>query len=378
MTDIRVSHVITGLDTGGAEMMLVKLLTQTRNTLDSRVIALSSRSGSIAERIERLGVPLERLDIRSFTHLPRGIIKFASLLVRHPADVVQSWMYHANLLTSATTLLLPERPVVWNVRASLPRKGQEKAGTARVIGAGRLLGWHPRKIVYNSQAAALQHATIGYPRGKSVVIPNGFDTEEFKPDPEARSSTRRELGVDDAHFLIGHVGRFHPMKDHATFLRAFGELSRTNGLARAVMVGAEVSEDNSELTKMIADGGFGTTVRLMGERSDIARIMPALDLFVSSSSRQEGFSNVLGEAMACGVPCVATDVGDASLIVAGSGSVVPVGDAGALAAAMSRVLDLDVESRGDLARRARDSIIARYSMSAIAASYVELYSAMRQ
>jgi len=224
-----------------------------------------------------------------------------------------------------------------------------------------------------SESAGALHAAVGYAADKIVFIPNGFDLEAFRPDPAARGAVRRELGIPDAAPLIGLVGRFDPQKDHAMFLQAAAHLGGLRPDANFLLCGDHVDWANPELAAEIALAGIRDRCYLLGRRSDMPRIQASLDIATSSSAYGKAFSNAIGEAIAAGIPCVVTDVGDSAAIVAPTGRVVPTRDPGALARTWQSLLELAPERRGALGAAARDRIGRHLSLAAIAARYAALY-----
>ena len=206
----------------------------------------------------------------------------------------------------------------------------EKKLTAAVIKACALLSKRASQIIFVSRASQLQHQPLGYWIERSCVIPNGINVSDFVASTESRSSLRSELGLAADTLLIGTMGRYHPMKDHANFLQAAALLSKDYPQANFVIIGHSINDQNAELLGIIRDRGLMHQTHLLGERDDIPRIAAALDIF-SLSSYSESCPNVIGEAMACEVSCAVTDVGDASLIVGDTGRVVPSRDPRALA-----------------------------------------------
>jgi glycosyltransferase involved in cell wall biosynthesis len=228
-------------------------------------------------------------------------------------------------------------------------------------------------IIYNSHTSARQHEALGYLPGKRAIIPNGFDCKLFRPDADARSKVRKELGIAEQNVLIGLIARDHPMKDHIGFLRAAGQVLRSCPEARFLLAGAGVNDHNLALGKAIAEEGLKGTVFLLGERSDTERLNAALDIACSASAWGEGFSNSIGEAMACGVPCVVTDIGDSALLVGGTGCAVAARDPGALAAAILDLATAGGERRRHLGERARSRIQEEFSLPSIVQRYEGLY-----
>jgi glycosyltransferase involved in cell wall biosynthesis len=295
-----------------------------------------------------------------------------ALIRREQPALLQTWMYHADLLGSIATRVGPPVPVIWGIRRSALDPLLLKPAT---YAAGKLCaamsGWLPAPIVCCSETALEGHVRKGYRRGRMSVIPNGFDVARFQPDPMARTALRDELGLAAEAQLVGLAGRFDPQKDHRSFVRAAGILAQRSP-AHFLMCGSGVDRDNRELARWLRAAGCAERVHLLGLRRDMPRIIAALDIAVSSSI-SEGFPNVVGEAMACAVPCVVTDVGDSARIVDDTGWVVPPADPPALAAAIAEVLALSTAARTACGERARRRIAAHYSVTAVAARYGALY-----
>jgi len=303
-------HIITGLNTGGAERALYALLAGgLADRFTCAVLSLSDE-GTMGAPIHALGVPVYSLGMRPGLPGPRTVLRLRSLMQQLQPDVVQGWMYHGNLAASLATHLAPNQPALaWNVRQCLYDLANEKPLTRQVIRANRLLSRRPDAIVYNSKLSRKQHELFGFSAGRGAIIPNGFDVDLLKPDPVVGVAIRRELGLPTGVPVVGHVARFHPMKDHAGFLRAAVEVARRLPQVQFLLVGRDVSPDNPALSGVIPTDILPRFV-FCGERRDATRLMQAMDVLCSSSAWGEGFPNVLGEAMACGVPCVTTDVGE--------------------------------------------------------------------
>jgi glycosyltransferase involved in cell wall biosynthesis len=370
---IRVTHVIAGLELGGAEMMLYKLLRATdRSRFDCTVVSLSTL-GPLAARIATLGVPVSalgmsrgRLEIRPLGRLAR------SLSARRP-DVVHTWMYHADLLGGALARVSSDAKVIWGVRGSLDPRLSKRSSRLTARGCALTSRWLPDRIVSCSELLAEMHVGLGYPRERMTVIPNGFDLSWFRQERALRVQGRRLLGVSERELLVGIVGRNDPQKDHRTFVRAAAELARARADVRFVMCGPGIDPSNAELVGLLAQAGVDERCLLMGAVDDPRGVFNALDVLVCSSAFGEGFPNVLGEAMACGVPCVTTDVGDAAMIVADTGRVVAVGDWRALAREVLAVLELEPSERDAVGRRARARIERDFALDGVAARFQALY-----
>lgn len=371
---IRITHLITGLNTGGAEMMLYKVLTQmNRDAFRAEVISLIE-IGALGEKIARLGIRVRSLHMRPGIPDLRALWRLVRMLKEEPPDVIQTWMYHANLMGGFAAKMAGDIPLVWGIHHSNFDPQKSKRRTVWTMKAAALLSSRiPRGIICCGEAPRRVHIQAGYDAKKITVIPNGFDLVNFRPDPTARISVRRELGIPIEAPIIGLVARFHPKKDHQTFVEATGLLHQTRPDAHFVLCGDGISSENQELTAWIEQAGIRNRTKLLGVRNDMPRLMAAFDIVTSSSSYGEGFPIVLGEAMACGVPCVATDVGDSALILGATGRVVPAQKPISLASAWSEMLGIGLEQRSGLGQAARRRIEQYFSLPMIVRRYENLY-----
>lgn len=372
---MRVLHIITGLATGGAETMLRKLLSgMDGRQFEAHVVSLG-QGGRLAEEIRSLGIPVTELGMASGRPSLGAALALCRLARQFRPQIIQGWMYHGNLAAwLAWHAAGRKAALVWNIRQSLEDLAWEKAGTRAVIRFCARRSAGVSRILYNSETSRLQHEAIGYPSARGMTIPNGFETEIFRPDPEAGLRLRAELKLPDEALLIGLVARYHPMKDHRNFLEASALLSARNPLAHFVLAGREVDDNNVELRDQVSRLGLAGKVFLLGERRDVPALMAGFDVVATSSSNSEGFPNVIGEAMSCGVPCVVTDVGDSAHIVGDTGFVVPPADASALAQAWFELLSMAPEKRLALGERARQRVLQLYSLAQTARRYEALYA----
>jgi len=373
---IRLAHVITGLSTGGAQTALLRLLSRMdRERFEPRVYSLSSWTGPIENEIRALGIPVTVLGMRSAIPNPFAVLELSRCLRLQRADVVQTWMYHADLVGGiAAKIASPRTPVIWGIRNG---NLNPKAINARTLYVARMCArmstWLPRVIVSCGYAASDMHSAIGYSRRKISVIPNGFELQVFRPDPDARQRVRAELGISATATLVGSVGRFHPDKDPKNFVEAAARLHRQLPDVQFLLCGKGFSADNIELAHWVESAKLNGTIRLLGERRDVPRVLAALDVAISPS-RAEAFPNTVGEAMACGVPCVVTDVGDSAYIVGETGRVVPPQDPAALADGLNALLRGGSERLRALGLEARRRIEETFSIERMIRSYEETYT----
>jgi glycosyltransferase involved in cell wall biosynthesis len=370
---IRLIHVIAGLELGGAQITLYRLLSGLdRSTFECQVISLTD-IGPMGERIRRLGVPVRALGMRPGVPNPRGLVILAHWFRRGRPDVIQTWMYHSDLIGGLAAKLAGRGRVVWGVHyGSLDRGSINRHTMWSARTCSWWSGWLPQRIVCASEASRRWHTGFGYPARKMVVIPNGFDMEQFHPDDEARFSVRGELSVSPDTPLVGLMARFDLQKDHRNFVQAAARVHASRPDVHFLLCGIGIHWDNQELAGWIDAAGLRQCFHLLGEREDMPHLTAALDI-ATLSSTAEGFGAVIAEAMACGVPCACTDVGDLAELVGETGKVVPPANPQALAEAMTELLALDREQRVRLGLAARRRVQERYPLSSVVLRYQSLY-----
>lgn len=325
----KVVHIITGLNDGGAEGVLTRLC-QHSEQVEHVVISLMDE-GKYGPLLSQSGVTVHCLGMNPGIPSVVRLFRLVRLIRWEQPDVVQTWMYHADLLGGIAARLAGVRSVFWGIRHSTLEKGKSKRSTIIIARLCALLSsWVPSKIICCANKAQDVHAEIGYSARKLRVIPNGYDLSRFRSDAAAGAEVRAELGLGSNNFIIGNVGRFDPLKDHSNLLEALARVAECRIPFRCLLVGKGLSPDNVGLVKHIGALDLQDNVVLVGQRSDVPAIMSALDLHVLSSL-SEGFPNVLAEAMACGTPCVSTDVGDALEILGDQEVCCPARDPRALA-----------------------------------------------
>ena len=372
MAIVSVTHLITTLDVGGAEQMLVKLLRHTdRSRIHSRVVSLAA-AGPLTREIESLGVEVTALNMVPGRISVSAIRRLVALLKSTRPDVLQTWLFHADLVGTVAGRLAGVPAIYWNVRCAELDPQDHSRSLFWVLRALAWLSPSVTGVVVNSEAGRRVSESLGYHPRRWVMIRNGFELDRFAPSEDARASVRAELRIAPDRRLVGLIARWHPMKDHATFLRAAGILRRTRSDVEFVLAGRQVSASNPAVQALIDANGLAGTVHALGERHDIGRLTASLDV-ATCSSYSEAFPNAVGEAMACAVPCVATDVGDCMEVIGDTGLGVPSRDAEALAAAIGRMLDLPNAEWRDRGRRARERVISRYDICDVAAEYARLY-----
>lgn len=370
---MRILHVIAGLSDGGTEAVLYRLLVH--DTADSHHVISLTDEGKYGARLGKAGVQVTTVGMQRGRLTLRGLYKLWRVVQSTRPDVVQTWMYHADLL-GGIAARLARVPVVWGIRNTILDPRRSSRSTIWVAGlCARLSRWLPAKIVVCASAAVSVHKTIGYDAQRMVIIANGYDVSRFSPDVQARRYIRAKWGIPDNVPLLGMVARFDPYKDHSNLVEALARLHARGVRFCGVLIGTGVDTANKTLMHQIALSSLTEKVRLLGPLDDIPAVMNALDLHVLSSSA-EAFPNVLAEAMACGTPCVSTDVGDAAAILGDTGWIAPSGNPTVLADAIETALRAWAHQERWLVRqqRCRQRVCDEYALEKMVGSYRDIWS----
>jgi glycosyltransferase involved in cell wall biosynthesis len=367
---IRICHLITSLDTGGAERSLVNLvMAMNRDEFENEVITLL-KPGPMAQTLTQAGIPVTSMEIDRHRPNPAALLSLIRYLRVKKPTILQTWLYHADFFGTAAALFARPNHLLWNVRSSNIKGPGIPPSTRFLARVLAVLSKWPDAIVINSQDGQRYHDGIGYRPRQWINISNGVDLERFRPHRSEQAMLRTRLGIPADATVIGLVARYHPMKDIETFVRAAARFQQDHENVKFVLCGDCLGPDNGALTDLVRSLGLEKSIVLLGPRSDIELIYPALDVLTLCSTHGEGFPNVLCEAMACDVPCVATDVGDSAEIIGDSGLIVPRRDPQALAGAWHTLL----EERSQLGTESvRSRIAARYSLQRMCARYESLY-----
>lgn len=374
---MRIVHVISNLGIGGAETMLVRLVREHAGKSTTHSVVSFLPGGVYAEVLRELGAEVVELEGQRSLRSAALLRPLGAALACAKPDLVQGWMYHGNVAASLAAMLGYYRaPVLWGIRQTLERLGDNRPLTRGFILAGTALGFHPRRVVYNSTVAAEQHEAYGYPKRKRATIYNGVDTRRFRPSVAARLSARAGLGLAPDAEVVGRVARNDPMKDHATLFKAFERLAARRPRVHLIVVGTGMDTSDRELAQLANLTGAPERVHFLGPQFKLEDLVPAFDVAVSSSRMSEGFQNVLAEAMACGVPAISTDIGEAGTIIGDPARLVPRSNPEALAAAVTTILDLPAEQRREIGRRDRERIEAKFEIGTAAAQFEEVWRAV--
>jgi glycosyltransferase involved in cell wall biosynthesis len=334
------------LSIGGAERQLVILAAGLKRLGYAVKVAVFSGGGALESDLRREKVPIVNLGKSSRWNMPFHYFHLIGLLRQEHPKVLFSYMSLANDWSILVKPWVPATRIIWGVRVSeLNLNDYDWQGRLTYHLEAKLARF-ANQIICNSYEGLSVAVKRGFSSNKIIVIPNGINVDYFRPLRTHREQFRRECGIKKTEKLIGLIARLNPMKDHSTFLQAAGLLARERNDVRFVCVGSGPKSYEAKLRKLAADLGLDNILIWIGSRHDMQFVYNGLDVLTLSSSYGEGFANVIGEAMACGVPCVVTDVGDSALIVDDLGEVVPARDPVELKNGMIRILRrIDKEKR---------------------------------
>lgn len=371
---MKIINIITGLNNGGAEAVLYRLCSHDKSHAHT-VISLMDE-GKYGPLLEEAGVALHCLNMPVGRVTFSGLYQLFKLIRKLKPDVIQTWMYHADLIGGGVARLAGIKNVFWNIRHTTLESAHSKRSTILVAKlCASLSKMIPKGIICCAEKAVEVHGKIGYDTSKMTVIANGYDLSDLRVIPNSQAQLREEVG--DIFPLIGMVGRFDPQKDHFGMLEAFSIVKRAGFPHKLALVGRNLNISNVALLDKIIFLDLKGEVLLLDQRTDIPTIMNSLDLHVLSSSFGEAFPNVLAEAMACGTPCITTDVGDAAFIVGDTGWVVPPKNHEALADEIIIALNesqnnLEVWAARKIACRKR--VVENFSIEKMIKKYHQVWS----
>jgi glycosyltransferase involved in cell wall biosynthesis len=360
----KILFVTTALRTGGAEGMLARLVTAKPRLAEEIIVVSLLPEDDYGEGMRAAGVTVIELGFNRLAGIVLGLVDLARLIGRHKPDIVQGWMYHGDLAALIALKLSGRRKhtrLIWSIRCSDMDLSRYGAGLRVVVKTCALMSGKPDIVTANSAAGLEAHRRLGYRPRRAEVVYNGIDTQAFRPDAAVRAAVRRELGLADDAVVVAHVARVDPMKDHDAFFEAMAKLPDLH----AFVIGRGTEE--------LPDA---PNIHRLGQRHDVPRLLAAADLVVSSSAFGEGFSNAIAEGMACGLPAVTTDVGDARVIVGDTGRIVPPRDPLALAGAIRELAGGDTVARAERGRAARQRIVQHFSLTKAIARFSDVYASL--
>lgn len=356
--------------------MLKRLVQSHRcDPLMQHCVVILTTLGAVGKQLQAEGVEVNAMNMRSPLDVPVTAWRITRLLRDEQPDLVQTWMYHADLLGGLAARVVGLRGVIWGIRTTDVSAGGTPATVFVRWLCARLSRWIPHTIVCAAEASRRAHVALGYCAERMVVVPNGFDLARLQARPEQVAALRSECGFTSDVVVVGTLGRFNAAKNQHDFVRAAGALASKHPTARFLMVGRDCDAANAQLMAWVAATGYSSRFVLIGERSDVPVCLAAMDVFCLSS-RTEGFPNVVGEAMAMRKACVVTDAGDAAYLLGGSGVVVPREDSAALAEGMARLVSLSHAARAEIGARAHARIASEFTMERARERFDALYASV--
>jgi glycosyltransferase involved in cell wall biosynthesis len=364
---MKIVHLITGLGLGGAERQLKALISGgSQESLLQHIVISLKDEGIIGKQLRKEGVQLYCLNLHKSMV---GVWHLYKILRREKPDVLQTWLYHADLMGLIVGKLARIPRIVWNIRCSNMDLSQYQKLTTFVVKTLKTLSRFPDAVVTNSQSGQEFHTKLGYKPRQWIRIPNGIDTDLFQPNPIFRNELRQALDIPEDAIVVGMLGRVDPMKDHPTFLKAMAPLSQSANNLYCVLAGKGTKEATWPI--------IPSNLRRLGLWENAPEFLNSLDILVLSSSFGEGFPNVVGEAMACEIPTITTDVGDAATLVQTPEQIVPPKDVDGLTLALKRLLALSSAERKAIGQKSRQRILNSYSLAIMRQKYGTFYQSLR-
>lgn len=372
----KIVHVIMSLNIGGAELMLKRLVLHShqKEQFEHIVITLTDL-GVMGPELQDRGITVHSLGMKSLTTVPLIFLKLQRLLKKIQPDVVQTWMYHSDLLGGLAAKSLGIEKIIWGVRTTDVSQGPSKLTVHLSKVCAKLSYYIPNTIVCAAHVSKDYHVGIGYDESKMNVIPNGFDVDSIIATDEDRQEVRKQNNLTPDDIVIGSVGRFNRVKNQKLFIDMAAKIVKTMPDIKFMIVGRDNNKENEELMSWISSYSLQNNFRLLGQSNEVPKCLKAMDVFCLHS-KTEGFPNVLVEAMAIGLPCVTTDVGDAKHIINSLGLVVAKGKADKLAKAIEKTINSMLEDKSkleDLRIKSRNYIDEAFSMDRVYVSYLDVW-----
>jgi len=371
---IKILHIINNLSPGGAEIMLLNLVSHAdRSRFDISVFSLQDK-GDISIDIEKLGIPIFHFNILKKYDFFLKFLKLIFILIKIKPDIVHTWMYHSNLIGGIAAKFASRSKIIWSIHSTTLAPGPEKKSTEIVIRLSSFFSKYlPDKIVLCSKSSYEFHKIIGFEKNKMMVIPNGIDLGKFKYSSKAKLNLMSKLKLAHDIKFIGMVGRYHPMKRHDIFLHAAQIIVNKYPFIHFILCGSGVDNSNRKLTKLIHSFSLGSNIHLFGYIADMSILYASLDILTITSSYGESFPLTLCEAMACNIPVVSTDVGDASYIINSKDMIIPINEPMLIAEKWEKIISLDIKSRNEIGVKNRSRIENLFDIKSIKKKYEHHY-----
>ena len=372
---MKIIHITSGLKNGGAEAILYRVISNQINKFQHEVITLTDR-GFYGDILIENGIKVKELNLKSIFSLPAAFIKLLFYIKSAKPNVIQTWMYHADVIGGIAAKILGVKKIIWGVHSTFLNPIETKSVTKIMVKTSTYLSYFiPNLIICCSETALNSHKKIGYCQNKLIIINNGVDINYFSPNSIERKLMRKKLNLGDDIFVIGMVARWHPVKDHETLFGAMHFIKNSNFKWKCILVGEGIINNNEKLNLLIDKYCLNEKVICMDSTKDISNIINALDLHILSSS-SESFGNVTAEAMSCGIPCIMTDVGEAKNLLSGIGWIVKKNSPMYLADKITKVYQefQQIEKWRIRKIKCRNKIVKTYNIEEMTRSYANVWS----
>lgn len=369
---MKIVHLITSLNIGGAERMLERLLKEGVDTRNTLIISLSEK-GEISKNLEDLGYRVFKIKLKkNFFSVLKGVFVLRRFFLTFRPDIIQTWLYHSNILGSIAASFL-KIPVVWNLRGTSIPQGFFSI-TNLIVGLSSFLSYSmPNKIICCGESVKKAHKKLGFSKSKMVVLPNGYDFKNFKRNKQARCNIRKSYDISESNILIGSVGRFDLLKDHKNFIQACSLIRKRNKNIKFMIIGRDINIKNDALMSILIRHNMETDIILVDEQKDLNSFYSAMDIFCLHSF-SEGFPNVLVEAMANSLPCVSTNAGEAGIILNDPEFTVRVNNPTELSEKLLCMIELSTDKRKQLGLNNSNKVKKKYDIRKIKRIYFDLYN----
>ena len=370
---LTIFHIITGLGNGGAEGVLYRLCTKDKKY--RHIVISLTTGGKYKTLLEKKNIKVLSCNFKKTKLNIKEFYKILKLFDYYKPDIIQGWMYHGDLIASVISLLKKNKNLYWNIRNStLDKKARNFITTFLTMKFCALISHKlPKKIICCSNNSINYHISQGYKKSIFEYLPNGINTDVFKPNKLFKTQIKRKLNIKNNLFIFGTVARFDEQKDHKTLIMALKLLKQKSKDFKVLLIGKDLTNKNHKIVRLIDEYSLRENILLLGEREEINELMCFIDCHVLSSSYGEAFPNVIAEAMACSTPCIATNVGDSKNIIGKFGWTTDSKDPISLSQKMYHVMNLQKNDLLKMGQLARDRIIDLYSLDRMVSSYQNIY-----
>lgn len=365
---MKILHIITSLLDGGAEGVLFRICSHDKN---NKHLVISLRgNGKYGKLLLKKGIKIYTLNMQPGKFSISSFFKLIKILKKEQPNIVQTWLYHSDFFGGVATRVAGIKNLIWNIRHSdFDKKHTKKKLLILIKILAKISSFLPKRIIFCSKKSIKLHKKIGYQANKIEYVPNGYDTKKFKP------YTKKDINDVDHKTLLGCVARLHPQKDHKTLLHALNIVKKKYVVNfKCILVGLGMEKKNLKITNLIKKYNLEKEILLIGSRKNINTIMRKIDIHILASSYGEAFPNVIAEAMASGTPCVATNVGDTSLIVGNTGWITKPNNPKLLA---KKIVQAIKKSRSkewkNQCKIARDRIVKNFSIKRMTDNYNKIW-----